>query len=44
MDIREVGGGMDWTDMAQDRGRCWPVVKTVMNLHMSLHARNCLTS
>jgi hypothetical protein len=33
MDLREVGwGGMEWIDLAQDRGR-WPtVLNAVMNL------------
>ena len=33
MDLQEVGyGGMDWTELAQDRGRCQPLVYVVMNL------------
>jgi hypothetical protein len=27
-------GGMDWIDMAQDRGRCRAVVNAVMNLRV----------
>jgi hypothetical protein len=27
-------GGMDWIDMAQDRGRWWAVVNAVMNLRI----------
>jgi hypothetical protein len=33
MDLQTVGcGGMDWTDLAQDRDRWWAFVKVVMNL------------
>jgi len=33
MDLQEVGyGGMDWTELDQDRGRCQPLVYVVMNL------------
>jgi hypothetical protein len=32
MDLQEVGGGMDWTDLAQTRDRWWAVVNTVINL------------
>jgi hypothetical protein len=35
MDLREVGGGVDWTDLAQDRDRWWAVVYTAMNLRVS---------
>jgi hypothetical protein len=32
MGLREVGwGGMDWIDLAQDRGRCGALVNVVMN-------------
>jgi hypothetical protein len=31
MDLREVGWGMDWIDVAQDKDRWWVVVNTVMN-------------
>jgi len=34
MDIREVGGGGDWMDLAQDRGRWRALVNTVMNLRV----------
>ena len=27
-----VWKGMDWTDLAEDKGKCWAVVKTVMNI------------
>jgi hypothetical protein len=33
MDLREIGWcGMEWTDLAQDRGQWKAVVNTVMNL------------
>jgi hypothetical protein len=33
MDVREIGwGGMDWTDLAQDREQWRALVSTVMNL------------
>ena len=32
MDLQRVGcGGMDWTDVAQDRNRCRALVNAVMN-------------
>jgi len=32
INLREVGcGGMDWIDVAQDRGRCGASVNAVMN-------------
>ena len=35
MDLREVGGGGDWMELAQDRDRWWAHVNTVMNLWVS---------
>jgi hypothetical protein len=33
VDLQEVGcGGMDWTELAQDRGRWWALVIAIMNL------------
>jgi hypothetical protein len=34
MDLQEVGWGMDWIDMAQDRDRCRALVNAVMNLRV----------
>jgi hypothetical protein len=35
MDLREIGwGGMDWTDMAQDRYKWRSLVNTIMNLRV----------
>jgi hypothetical protein len=34
--IREIGwDGMDWIDLAQDRGECRDLLNTVMNLRVS---------
>jgi hypothetical protein len=35
MDLQEAGcGSMDWIDLAQDRGRSWTLVKTVMKIRV----------
>jgi hypothetical protein len=34
MDLREVGWGKDWINLAQDRGRWRALVNTVMNLRV----------
>ena len=35
MNIQEVGcRGMDWTELAQDRDRCRPLVNAVLNLRV----------
>jgi hypothetical protein len=35
MNLQEVGcGGMDWIDLAQDKGRCWALVSVVMKLQV----------
>jgi hypothetical protein len=44
MDLQDVGWGMDWIELAQDRTRWWAFVKTVTNLWVPLNAGNFLTS
>jgi hypothetical protein len=34
MDIKEIGCGMDWFDLAQDRDQWRVFVNTVMNLRV----------
>jgi len=34
MDLREVAGGGDWMELAQDRDRWQALVNTVMNLQV----------
>jgi hypothetical protein len=43
MDIQEVGWGMDWIDLAQDRDRWLALENVVMNL-MLLISMNLLVS
>jgi hypothetical protein len=42
--LRKWEAGMDWTDLAQDSGRCRQVVNSVMNLRVTQNAGNFLTS
>jgi hypothetical protein len=45
MDLREIGwGGMDWTDLAQDRGQWRALVNTIMNLRVLLNVGKFLSS
>jgi len=34
MDLREVGGGGDWMELAEDRDRWWALVNTLMNFRV----------
>jgi len=34
MDLREVGGGGDWMELAQVRDRWWALVNMVMNFRV----------
>jgi hypothetical protein len=43
MDLREIGwGGINWIDLAQDRGQWRALVNTVMNLRVLYNVRNLL--
>jgi hypothetical protein len=34
MDLQDVGWGMDWIELAQDRDWLWALVNAVMNLRL----------
>jgi hypothetical protein len=44
IDLREIGwDGMDWIDLVEDRDRWRALVKTVMNIRVSLNAGKVLS-
>jgi hypothetical protein len=32
VNLQEMGGGLDWIDLAEVRDKCWAAVNTVINL------------
>jgi hypothetical protein len=34
MDLREIGCGIDWIDLAQDRDQWWALLNMVINLRV----------
>jgi hypothetical protein len=44
MYLQDLGRGMDWRDLAQNRDRCWIFVDAVMNLRFPKNVGNFLTS
>jgi hypothetical protein len=35
MDLKEIGLGVDWVCLADDRNKWWTLVNTVMNIRVS---------
>jgi len=44
MDLQELGWGMDWIELAQDRDRWQAVVHTAINIWVPNYALNFFTS
>jgi hypothetical protein len=43
MDLQELGWGMDWIELAEDRDRLRPLVNAVMNRQVPYNVGNFLT-
>jgi len=44
VDLQELEWiGMDWIDLAQDRGRLWALVNAVMNFRVPYNAGNLIS-
>ena len=44
MDLHEIGGGMDWVDLVQDKDRLRAIVNVVANIRVPKNEGNFLTS